>query len=138
LSNNFIGLSYQKTQWPEHLYKFIHSATESRTVNMKKVEVEKEGEIGVKARSVLWYLTFFGAAINFIIRINASIAIVDMIDSNYKKTPINFTLTSELNEIESDSKHVSLERRFLDFLGVSHVKISDEVNDRLIPGRIRA
>jgi hypothetical protein len=115
---------------------------------MKEAEIEKEETIGVKARSVLWYLTFFGFAINYIIRINASIAIVDMIDTNYKKsttnktiatsecieTPINFTLASELNEIESDSKYVSLERRFLDFLGVSHVTISDEVNDRLIAG----
>lgn len=36
---------------------------------MEKGNVEKEGAIGVKARSVLWYLTFFGFAINYVIRI---------------------------------------------------------------------
>jgi hypothetical protein len=110
--------------------------------------IEEEREIGVKARSVLWYLVFFGAAINFIIRINASIAIVDMIDVNFKKTtsnktivtsecieaPVNFTLAAELNEIDSELKYVSLERRFLDFLGVSHVTINDKVNDRVLAG----
>lgn len=98
--------------------------------------IEKEGSIGVKARSVLWYLTFFGFAINYIVRINASIAIVDMIDVNYKKSSttnrtivtsecvigINFT-TPELNNeainLDENLKYVSLERRLLDFLGVS-------------------
>lgn len=97
--------------------------------------IAKEGKIGVKARTVLWYLTFSGFAINYIIRVNASIAIVDMIDVNYKKSQGNKTIvTSECivvanlsmssaelsNELNlADSKYVSLERRFLDFLGVS-------------------
>lgn len=107
---------------------------------MEKVEIiEKEGAIGVKARSVLWYLTFFGFTINYIIRINASIAIVDMIDVNFKKSSnntvvtseciidtqrnfTNFTTSAELsNEVKLESKYVSLERRLLDYLGVSHV-----------------
>lgn len=94
--------------------------------------IEKEGAIGVKARSVLWYLTFFGFAINYIIRITASIAIVDMIDPNFRRSSGNKTIvTSECfgevnlsttsaelgNEIKLE-KHVSLERRFLDHLGV--------------------
>ena len=104
------------------------------------MEIEKEGEIGIKARSVLWYLTFFGFAINYIIRINASIAIVDMIDVKFKKSTNsttvvtseciieshrNFTTSADLgneaNLDEEQSKYISLERRFLDFLGVSHV-----------------
>jgi Major Facilitator Superfamily len=112
--------------------------------------VEKEGSIGVKARSVLWYLTFFGFAINYIIRINVSIAIVDMIDVNYKRsrpsnetvvtciveTQTNFTTSQELgNEVnlEANLKHISLERRFLDFLEVSHVTTSlfDKVSDNV-------
>ena len=106
---------------------------------MENVEqIEKEGEIGIKARSVLWYLTFFGFAINYIIRINASIAIVDMIDVKFKKPASNktvvtsecineahrnFTASAELNQkinFDEKSKYVSLERRFLDFLEVSH------------------
>lgn len=100
--------------------------------------IEREGEIGVKARTVLWYLAFSGFAINYIIRINASIAIVDMIDTNFKKSLSNKTIvtsecivstntstntTAELgNELNlDDAKYVSLERRFLDYLGVSPI-----------------
>lgn len=98
--------------------------------------IEREGKIGVKARTVLWYLTFSGFAINYIIRVNASIAIVDMIDVNYKRSLSNKTivtsecivstnnsmtaeLSNELNLV--DSKYVSLERQLLDFMGVSQV-----------------
>lgn len=115
-----------------------------------------EKDVGVKSRSVLWYLTFFGFAINYILRINASITIVgrwlsivdswscllkiyvsDMIDLNYRKSSSNKTivtsecividtnlssispeLSNEFNLAETE-KYVSLERRFLDFLGVS-------------------
>lgn len=102
----------------------------------KTIPIEREGSIGVKARTVLWYLTFFGFAINYIIRINASIAIVDMIDVNFKKSSsnktivtseciaeANLTISPELsNEINLDdnSKYISLERRLLDSLKVSH------------------
>jgi hypothetical protein len=97
--------------------------------------IEKEGDIGLKARTVLWYLTFFGFAINYIIRINASITIVDMIDATNVKPSSNKTivtseciaernfslspeLSNELNLAESE-KYLSPERRLLDFLGVS-------------------
>lgn len=97
------------------------------------MEIPKEGSIGIKSRTVLWYLTFSGFAINYIIRVNVPIAIVDMIDANYKKTASNRTvvtseciaainmtsteLVNELNLVE-ESKYVSMERRLLDFLGV--------------------
>lgn len=101
---------------------------------MKIASIEKEGLIGVKARTVLWYLTFSGFAVNYIIRINASIAIVDMIDASFKKSSNNTIVTSECivasnfttspeldNEInlEEIAKYVSLERKLLDYLGVS-------------------
>lgn len=101
----------------------------------KATVIEKEGEIGLKARTVLWYLTFFGFAINYIVRINASIAIVDMIDTNYRKSSgnrtivtseciaeRNFTSSQELNNeitLVENTKYVSLERRLLNFLEVS-------------------
>lgn len=103
----------------------------------KKDEIEKEGDIGIKARTVLWYLTFFGFAVNYIIRINVSIAIVEMIDTSFKKSLSNKTIvTSEciaamnrtmLNgtnlgedfDLEQLEKTVSLERRFMDYFGVS-------------------
>lgn len=104
---------------------------------MVKAPIEREGSIGVKARSALWYLTFFGFAINYIVRINASIAIVDMIDVNYKKSStinrtivtseciveVNFTTPEIFNGTSTEQiqtlGYVSLERRFLDYLGVS-------------------
>lgn len=100
--------------------------------DLKSGIMKEEETAGPRARSVLWYLTFFGFAINYIIRINASIAIVDMIDVNYKSAINKTIVTSECivernlstspelgNEINLDDKYVSLERRFLDFLGVS-------------------
>jgi hypothetical protein len=100
--------------------------------------MRKEGEVeGIKARSVLWYLTFFGFAINYIIRINVPIAIVDMIDLNYRKSNSNntivtsecivkenFSLISEMRNqdknftLDKEEKYISIERRLLDKLGV--------------------
>lgn len=44
------------------------------------------------ARGVLWYLVFFGFAVNYMIRINLNIAIVAMIQP---KPSSNVSLTSE-------------------------------------------
>lgn len=100
-------------------------------------EEERERTRGVKTRNILWYLAFFGFGINYIIRINVSIAIVEMVDANMKKSSGNQTVvTSECIiarnstqskvmedelQLSEDTKHVSLERRLLDFLGVSHL-----------------
>lgn len=46
------------------------------------MEIEKTQ--GVKARTILWYLTFFGFAINFMVRVNVNIAIVNMISDDFK------------------------------------------------------
>ena len=97
--------------------------------------VEKEETTGIKARSVLWYLAFFGFAINYIVRINANIAIVEMVDKNIKKPSGNKTIiTSEciieqnFTEIMDDEidfsenkRHLSIERRILDFLKVMYL-----------------
>lgn len=104
------------------------------TASLRIVEENIEG---VKARTILWYMTFFGFAINYIIRINASIALVDMIDTTYKKdSSKNSTIvTSECIIIDdsfinnssmsdarllllAEKKHISFERRLLDYLGV--------------------
>lgn len=94
---------------------------------------EKEEIIGIRTRSVLWYLTFFGFAINYIIRITASIAIVDMVDPMFRRSSgnkttvtsecygeMNLTVSSELSTVLELKKYVSLERRLLDYLGVRH------------------
>lgn len=114
----------------------------------KSTGIEKEGAIGVKARSVLWYLTFFGFAINYIIRITASIAIVDMIDPHFRRSSgnktvvtsecfgeANMTMSPELSNELKLEKYVSLERRLLDFLGVS--QSNDIVNVKLKTHTIR-
>lgn len=107
-----------------------------RGITERSGKVEKEGAIGLRTRSVLWYLTFFGFGINYILRINASITIVDMIDTSFRKSTgdrkivtseciaeTNWTTRTELiNEGTSveNTKYVSLERRLLDVLGVRH------------------
>ena len=100
-----------------------------------------EDNIGVKARTVLWYLTFVGFAVNYMIRINASISIVDMIDGNFKRSSnasndliseciLNETLSVITNGSSVDEfivtisplpqpiKHMSVERKLLDYFEV--------------------
>lgn len=102
----------------------------------EKDVIDKAG-VGVKARVVLWYLTFSGFAVNYIVQMNFSMAIVDMIDTNYKETLSNKTLVKSECITESDlimlteefdfdfrEKSGSLERLLLDFLGVSCFYIS--------------
>lgn len=100
--------------------------------------VLKEEVVGVRARSVLWYLTFIGFAMNYMIRININIAIVDMISTEYKPKgkgvfmsecsnlnnstlyDIKSVVSALSNEQQIVAKdYVSLERQFLDYLGVS-------------------
>ena len=102
--------------------------------------IPNEDNIGVKARTVLWYLTFVGFAVNYMIRINASISIVDMIDGNFKRSSNASDLMSECitnetfnvitngssvgeffsttTQLSQPMKHVSVERKLLDYLEV--------------------
>lgn len=98
---------------------------------MRIVEEKTEG---IRARTILWYMTFFGFAVNYIIRINASIAIVDMIDVSYKKASdenrtiitseciVSLNATGEFqnktHEDDGKNRYVSMERRFLDYFEV--------------------
>lgn len=89
-----------------------------------------EDAVGIKARSVLWYLTFAGFAMNYMIRININIAIVDMISGEFKGTKsvmsecvsivnsTNETFYQVAEEAVDAPKYISFERRFLDFIGV--------------------
>jgi hypothetical protein len=92
--------------------------------------------VRIKQRSILWYLVFIGFSVNYMIRINVNISIVDMIDKSYKKTTNstinepecfvrteqNFTEFTETNSYvnvaESSPKFPTLERILLDTLGV--------------------
>lgn len=93
--------------------------------------MEAEETVGVKARTVLWYLTFIGFAMNYMIRININIAIVDMISSEFKgKGVVMSECLSFVNATNATFYHVSedvvvnentfksLEQHFLDFIGV--------------------
>lgn len=106
----------------------------------------------MKSRSILWYLVFFGFSVNYMIRININIAIVDMIDSNFKKATNNTIITSECltaqnytypvnvtnnvwkqdekqNKTTSEKKnYISLEKRFLDAF---EVIISNQISATL-------
>lgn len=92
--------------------------------------------VGMKQRTILWYLVFVGFSVNYMIRINLNISIVDMIDEHFKKVTNNTLVASEcIAEIanltnvdgypqssspaEDRTKFPSLERMLLDFLGVS-------------------
>lgn len=49
----------------------------------------------IKQRSILWYLVFVGFSVNYMIRINVNISIVDMIDQSYRKVTNNTLIESE-------------------------------------------
>ena len=93
--------------------------------------MEAEETVGIKARTVLWYLTFIGFAMNYMIRININIAIVDMISSEFKgKGIVMSDCVSVVNSTNATFYHVSedvvvnkntfkpFEQHFLDFIGV--------------------
>lgn len=96
----------------------------------------------MKTRTVLWWLVFVGFAINYMIRINLNITIVEMV-SHKKPSHNNSTVIikpacfneskavsmlsstnkSILNmEIASSWKRFSLERQFLQKLNVSKMR----------------
>lgn len=96
-------------------------------------------DVGVRQRTILWYLVFVGFSVNYMIRINVNIAIVDMLSSSYnsKKSTENLNISSSecfvrnasefqtanstLLQLqrETSQKFPSLERKILDKLGVS-------------------
>lgn len=96
-------------------------------------------DVGVRQRTILWYLVFVGFSVNYMIRINVNIAIVDMLSSSYnsKKSTENSNISSSecfvrnasefqtanstLLQLqrETSQKFPSLERKILDKLGVS-------------------
>ena len=93
-------------------------------------EKVNEEDVGIKARSVLWYLTFIGFAMNYMIRININIAIVDMISPEYKSKAVTSSecfstnITMSKNEslmLDHSERYVSFEKRILDYFGVSCV-----------------
>lgn len=93
---------------------------------------KEEVVVGIRARSVLWYLTFIGFAMNYMIRININIAIVDMISEEFKNnknvhmsechsenSSILDVLDIHNNEqVVVKRNYVSFERRILDYFEV--------------------
>lgn len=123
--------------------KYLTVARHQLTRN-KLMDDDKEATIGIKTRTIIWYLAFFGFAINFVLSYSVSFAIIYMIDSNYRadltnqsvRSPTtsqciierNITNSSRLyNEITSangfafDAQYVSLERKLLSLFNVSRV-----------------
>lgn len=102
--------------------------------------MEAEETVGIKARTVLWYLTFVGFAMNYMIRININIAIVDMISSEFKGKGVVmsecFSVVNATNEtfyhvsddvVMSKKSFISAEKYFLDFVGVCDRTISGKI-----------
>lgn len=112
-------------------------------------------EVRFKQRSILWYLVFFGFSINYCIRINVNIAIVDMIDESFRKisnnsiiesecfekNPDNFTIlnvnsTNFRDKEEERKRFPSLERTLLDALGVKIVCKMKSRDQTMIRGNL--
>lgn len=70
---------------------------------VSKPELSENKKRPVAARTILWYMTFFGFAVDHMVRININITMVDMI----------------IPDDNSSRVRVSLERSVLDVLLVS-------------------
>ena len=112
------------------VYNVIKRDLISETVNC----ITPTDDVKVKQRTILWFLVFTGFSINYMIRINVNIALIDMLDTVYRKpsNTSNVSIecvatndvytndTENLNNdlIENEHTRLSLERRILDFLSV--------------------
>ncbi|EDV36790.1 uncharacterized protein Dana_GF11776 [Drosophila ananassae] len=79
----------------------------------------------VSARTVLWYMTFMGFIVNYMIRINLNITIVDMIVGHGADTAGNSTAlanSSALAALPEIRERFSLERWFLDWANIPYEK----------------
>ena len=70
-------------------------------ISVKKISSFLDKIDCMKSRSILWYLVFVGFSVNYMIRININIAIVDMIDTNFKKSTNNTVITSECLTVQN-------------------------------------
>lgn len=97
----------------------------------------------VNARTVLWYLSFFGFAINYMLRMNINIAITEMITTNASdktsapsecivdrfangttKIDLGNVSNSMIKAISAPSPSYTTEQRMLDYFGVSCVLLT--------------
>ncbi|EDW85863.1 uncharacterized protein Dwil_GK23292 [Drosophila willistoni] len=86
----------------------------------------------VKARTVLWYMAFFGFIVNYMLRINLNITIVDMLAEKGKTTPVaNLSLASSSNATDFvRPERLSLERGILDWAHISYEKEGFHWNEK--------
>ncbi|KAH8296929.1 hypothetical protein KR044_001081, partial [Drosophila immigrans] len=90
----------------------------------------------VEARTVLWYMTFIGFIVNYMLRINLNITIVDMIatqpapSSLQSATALNGTnATFSLNETAYAERY-SWERQFLDWANIEYDRYGFHWNEQ--------
>lgn len=104
----------------------------------QSANIPSDGDLPVEARTVLWYMTFMGFIVNYMLRINLNITIVDMIvnreatastplpalASNLTNTTLAFNTTylaplATAVSISVRPERYSWERQFLDWANVS-------------------
>lgn len=81
----------------------------------------------VEARTVLWYLVFVGFGINYMIRLNLNIAIVQMVVAKTKQSDFSISNENRTNvggnvtailDLTEDPRGWSVERWFMDIFKV--------------------
>lgn len=91
---------------------------------VERKDVIEEGGVSRRTKTILWYLAFSGFALNSIIQVSFSMAIVEMTST---RIPNNLVVASKcileanLTTITSSGKPESLERKFLDYFEVRNV-----------------
>lgn len=71
----------------------------------------------ISERTILWYMTFWGFAMNFMLRMNLNIAIVSMVRHTTKSNDGEL-LNNELNEYQNNSTTYYVARTKIDNVSV--------------------
>jgi hypothetical protein len=86
----------------------------------------------------MWYLVFVGFSVNYMIRININIALIDMLDATFKKSSLNqsseclivdkllLNNSSAIRDVQHVNKQIesnflSIERKLLETLSVGSI-----------------
>jgi hypothetical protein len=80
-----------------NINKYTSKISSSSILKVYFFENLHKDVVHVKQRTILWYLVFVGFSVNYMIRINVNIAIVDMLDNSDEKLTSNngSSVTSE-------------------------------------------
>lgn len=79
-------------------------------------------EVRIKQRTILWFLVFIGFSVNYLIRININIALIDMLDEKFIKSSNSdsFNITKEC--VKENKYPLNISKATFDLLNSQYPK----------------